>query len=98
METRGTMTAGVIGADQAIDRFTAVDLYTRAAARLAGDGDLLGAIQPGFLADFVAYDFDPLSVDVEKLPESTPILTVMGGRATHDPQRRLDSSTKLRDT
>jgi predicted amidohydrolase YtcJ len=51
-----------------------------------------GTLQPGYLADFVAYEEDPISVDVDALAELTPLVTVVGGRVTHDPQKRFSTS------
>jgi hypothetical protein len=43
----------------------------------------------------VAYDVDPLTVDIDQLPALEPVLTVVGGRATHDPAGRLGSDPSV---
>ena len=49
----------------------------------------LGSITPGKLADLVAYPLDPLAASPDDLPGLTPAFTMVGGRATHDPDKRL---------
>jgi predicted amidohydrolase YtcJ len=87
--TRGTRSAGVQGPEHAIDRRTAVELYTAGSARLDREADRRGTIAPGKLADIVAYPADPLTVDVDALPELTPTFTVIGGEPVYDPGGRL---------
>jgi predicted amidohydrolase YtcJ len=89
MATRGTKTAGVQGPEHAIGVSTALELYTLGTARLNHEADRLGSITPGKLADLVAYPADPLTVDVEELPQLTPAFTIVGGRIMHDPDGRL---------
>ena len=89
MATRGTRAAGIQGPEHAIPLATALELYTLGSARLNGDADRGGTVAPGKLADLVAYPADPLTVDVEALAELTPTFTMLGGRATHDPEGRL---------
>jgi predicted amidohydrolase YtcJ len=89
MVTRGTKAAGVQGPEHAIPVTTALELYTMGTARLNHDQDRLGRIAPGQLADIVAYPADPLTADVDDLPGLTPVFTIVGGRAVHDPGGRL---------
>jgi predicted amidohydrolase YtcJ len=89
MVTRGTRDAGVLGGDEAIDRHTAVELLTSAAARLTGEVDRRGTLQPGRLADLVAYRSDPLACPIDDVPELRPELTVVGGTPAHDPSGTL---------
>src|SRR5262249_9609819 len=89
MVTRGTRNAGVQGASHAIDRGTAIDLYTRAPARLDREGTWRGAIAAGYAADLAAYRDDRFDVPVDALPALTPALTLVAGRATHDPDKRV---------
>jgi hypothetical protein len=49
----------------------------------------LHEIAPGRLADLVAYSADPFTVDIDQLPQLTPALTMVGGRAVHDPDGRV---------
>jgi predicted amidohydrolase YtcJ len=85
MVTRGTKSAGVQGAEHAVDVATALELYTMGTAALNHEQDRLGSITPGKLADLVAYPIDPLTTDPDDLAELTPVFTIVGGRAVHDP-------------
>jgi predicted amidohydrolase YtcJ len=89
MVTRGTKSAGIQGPEHAISVGTALELYTMGTARLDHEQDRLGSITPGKLADLVGYPADPLAADPDELAELTPAFTIVGGRATHDPDKRL---------
>ena len=89
MVTRGTKSASVQGPEHAIDVVTALRLYTAGTAALNGEADRLGSITPGKLADLVGYPADPLAADPDGLKDLTPAFTRVGGRATHDPDKRL---------
>jgi len=89
MVTRGTKSAGIQGAEHTIDIVTALRLYTAGTAALNGEADRLGSITPGKLADLVGYPADPLAADPDDLAGLTPAFTIVGGRATHDPDQRL---------
>jgi len=89
MVTRGTKSAGIQGPEHAISVATALELYTMGTARLNHEQDRLGSITPGKLADLVGYPADPLTADPDDLAELTPAFTIVGGRATHDPDKRL---------
>jgi len=91
MATRGTKSAGVQGPEHAIPVTTALELYTRRSAQLNHEGDRRGTIAPGKVADLVAYPIDPVAVQPDELEELNPTLTVVAGRATHDPDDRFDS-------
>ncbi|UGS33872.1 amidohydrolase [Capillimicrobium parvum] len=85
MVTRETAVAGVQGARSAIDRRTAFELYTNRAAEFVGEGDRRGSLVPGQLADIVAFREDPLTCELDALTELDVALTLVGGRAVHDP-------------
>ena len=89
MVTRGTKSAGIQGREHAISVGTALELYTMGTAALNHEQDRLGSITPGKLADLVAYPLDPLTADPDDLAERTPAFTIVGGQATHDPDKRL---------
>jgi len=89
MVTRGTKTAGVQGPEHAIDVAAALRLYTMGTAALNGETDRLGSIAPGKLADLVAYSRDPMTADVDDLPDLRPTFTIVDGVPVHDPERRL---------
>jgi predicted amidohydrolase YtcJ len=94
MVTRGTKSAGVQGPEHAISIGTALELYTMGTAALNHEQHRLGSITPGKLADLVAYPLDPLTADPDDLPRLTPAFTMVGGRATHDPDKRLAGQPK----
>jgi predicted amidohydrolase YtcJ len=89
MITRRTRSAGIQGPEHAIDAATAIRLYTLGSAALNGETDRLGSIAEGKLADLAAYPIDPLTADADELAELSPALTMVGGRATYDPDNRL---------
>jgi predicted amidohydrolase YtcJ len=89
MVTRGTKSAGIQGPEHAISVGTALELYTMGTAALNHEQHRLGSITAGKLADLVAYPLDPLTADPADLAELTPAFTMMGGRATYDPGKRL---------
>jgi predicted amidohydrolase YtcJ len=93
MVTRDTKDIGVQGPDQAIDQYTAIELYTSAGTRLTGESARRGTLQPGLLADFVAYRADPVTAPVDDLPSLAPVITCVGGRAAYDPEHLLESET-----
>jgi predicted amidohydrolase YtcJ len=79
MVTRQTR-AGVLGLEHAVDVGTAIRLYTTDAARLIGEADRLGSLEPGFIADVVAYRADPMTVPIDQLRGLRPAFTLVGGR------------------
>ena len=84
MVTRGTAEAGVQGPEEAIGREQALELMTVASVALSGELDRRGTLEPGKLADLVAYEQDPLTAPLDDLPELVPAVTMVGGRPVHD--------------
>ena len=68
-----------LSAEQAL-RATTVD-----PAWLAGDERRRGKLVPGFYADLVVLDRDPLACPPEELPEVRVVATMLGGRWVHNP-------------
>jgi len=66
---------------QRLSREEAFRLYTMGSARLAGQEDKKGSLEPGKHADLAAYDLDPLEAD--SLAGVRPILTVSLGREVY---------------
>jgi predicted amidohydrolase YtcJ len=63
----------------------ALHASTVAPAWLAGDEHRRGKLLPGYLADLVVLDRDPLSVAPEELPDLQVVATMVGGRWVHNP-------------
>jgi predicted amidohydrolase YtcJ len=89
MVTRGTLKVGIQGPEYAIDRYTAIQLYTVAGAQLDGEGHRRGSLQPRRLADLIAFRADPLTCPVDDLPSLRPVFTMVGGRAVYDPEHMI---------
>jgi predicted amidohydrolase YtcJ len=81
--TRGTRTVGVQGPEYRVDTYTAIRLYTSAGGRLLREP--AGILAPGAFADVVGFRRDLLDCPVDDLPSQQPALTLVGGRAVHDP-------------
>jgi predicted amidohydrolase YtcJ len=90
--TRGTRTAGVQGPEYRVDTYTAIGLYTAAGGRLLREDRDVGILAPGAFADIVAFRADLLDCPVDDLPSQQPVLTLVGGRAVHDPDGLLGSA------
>ena len=90
MVTRGTKSAGVQGPEHAIPVAKALEFYTMGSARLNAEGRRMGSVEPGKLADLVAYPLDPFTAEPDQMAELTPSFTLVGGRPTFDPDRRLN--------
>jgi predicted amidohydrolase YtcJ len=87
--TRGTRTAGVQGPQYRVDTYTAIGLYTAAGGRLLREEPSTGILAPGAYADIVGFRADLLDCPVDDLPSQQPALTLVGGRAVHDPDGLL---------
>jgi predicted amidohydrolase YtcJ len=85
--TRDTITDGVYGAEEAVaSRETLLRMITINYAKLTGEADIKGSIEPGKLADFAVLSEDLLTVAPEKIPAMRALFTYVGGReAYRDP-------------
>jgi predicted amidohydrolase YtcJ len=54
-------------------------------AWLAYDEHRRGKLIPGYLADLVVLDRDPVAIPLDELPEVQVVATMVGGRWTHNP-------------
>ena len=52
-------------------------------AKLTGEADIKGSIEPGKLADFAVLSEDLLTVAPEKIPAMRALLTYVGGREVY---------------
>jgi predicted amidohydrolase YtcJ len=62
-----------------VDRYTAVDAYTRGSAEVTGEGGRKGRIQPGYLADLVLLDKNIFTIPADEIPAAKVLLTMVGG-------------------
>ena len=74
----------VWGADQAIDRETALRMLTWNAARFIGEQDNIGSLEPGKLADIAVLSGDFLNADKDKIDSLKIDLTFVGGKLVFD--------------
>ena len=72
-------------ADEALTVEQALHASTVAPAWLAGDERRRGKLLPGFLADLVVLDRDPVGCPADELPEIQVVATMVGGRWVHNP-------------
>jgi hypothetical protein len=72
-------------AEQALTVEQALDATTVAPAWLARDERSRGKLVPGYLADLVVLDRDPLACEPEELPDMRVVATMVGGAWTHNP-------------
>ena len=82
--TRTDHNGNVWGADQAIDRITALKMLTINVARFIGEEDELGSLEPGKWADLSVLNGDFVAVadtDIDKLGID---LTYIGGKLVYD--------------
>jgi hypothetical protein len=86
LATRHTPDAGALGEQQAVAMETALWLYTLGGHWLSGWRTPRTAFSPRSFADFVVFSDCLLSSPPEALLNHPgPVLTVLGGRAIHDP-------------
>jgi predicted amidohydrolase YtcJ len=71
--------------EQAVTVEEALEATILAPAWLARDERQRGKLLPGYLADLVVLDRDPLAIEPEELPDVEVVATMVGGRWTHNP-------------
>ena len=71
--------------EQAVTAEQAFEATILAPAWLAGEERRRGKLVPGYLADLVVLDRDPLAIPPEELPEVQVVATMLGGRWIHNP-------------
>jgi hypothetical protein len=76
-------TGGRYAPAQAVTVHEAVVAYCRGSAYAEFMEGQKGALIPGMLADFIALSQDIFATDVERLPETKVLLTVVGGKIVH---------------
>jgi predicted amidohydrolase YtcJ len=82
--TRDTITDGVYGANEAVtSRENLLRMIAINYAKLTGEADIKGSIEPGKLADFAVLSEDLLTVEAAKIPAMRALLTYVGGREVY---------------
>jgi predicted amidohydrolase YtcJ len=79
----GTYGSSPWGTDESISVHDTLRAYTATAARQVFLESKIGSIEPGKLADMVAWDRDLYSIPVPELKEVKPILTLMNGEVVY---------------
>ncbi|MGK5532130.1 amidohydrolase [Streptomyces sp. URMC 129] len=69
--------------DRLIPRATALDMYTRAGARLTGEENVKGMLREGYFGDFAVLSDDYFSVPGPDIPHIESLLTVVGGHIVY---------------
>lgn len=91
--TRQTESAGIFHPEEALGRREMLAFYTLWNARLHGEDEEKGSLEPGKLADLILVDRDPLTCDPDDLPSTRVLWTMLGGRIVH----RADEPAPERD-
>ena len=71
--------------EQAVSVEEAFEATILAPAWLAHEERTRGKLLPGYLADLVVLDRDPMAIEPEELPDVSVVATMVGGRWTHNP-------------
>jgi len=72
-----------LGPGQPVTRGEAVSMWTREAACVLG-WEGVGTLRPGSHADLIVVDRNPLSCDLDALPGTQVLRTILGGRSVYD--------------
>lgn len=82
--TRDTISDGVYGADQKVQsRATLLKMFTINYAKMIGEEQAKGSIEPGKLADFAVLTDDILTVPAKKLLKTKALATYVGGKEVY---------------
>ncbi|MQA11664.1 MAG: amidohydrolase family protein [Pseudonocardiaceae bacterium] len=76
---RGVDDGALVGASQRISAAEALEIFTVGSAAACGDEHHKGRLAPGYLADFVVLDEDPLAVDPDAIAGIQGRHTYVGG-------------------
>jgi len=81
---RDTITDGVYGANERVaSRVELLDMITINYARLTGEADIKGSIEPGKLADFAVLSGDLLTMAERDIPRTRALATYVGGKEVY---------------
>ena len=82
--TRGTLSAGTMGAEYAVSRAEALRMMAEGYAYQVFAESERGTLAPGMAADLAVLSGDYLTAPAEAIPDLVPVLTVVDGRIVHD--------------
>src|SRR5215470_16775630 len=82
--TRNTISDGVYGENERVtSRVDLLRMITINYAKLTGEADIKGSIEPGKLADFVVLSDDILTVTERAIPQMKALATYVGGKEVY---------------
>jgi predicted amidohydrolase YtcJ len=82
--TRDTITDGVYGENQRVaSRVDLLRMITINYARLTGEAEINGSIEPGKLADFAVLSADLLTAPEQSIPQMKALATYVGGKEVY---------------
>ena len=82
--TRGTLSAGTMGAEYAVSREEALRLMTTAYAYQVFAESERGTLAPGMEADLTVLSTDYMAVSEDRMRDIVAVVTVVDGRIVHD--------------
>ena len=93
---RETRSGKILGSDQIIDAYTALQQLTTGSAYQFFEENRKGKIKKGMLADFVILDTNPLKVDnIDAIKDIVVIKTIKEGKAVYSATQEVTSSHPL---
>jgi predicted amidohydrolase YtcJ len=84
--------------DECLPLADALAMFTHGSAYAAGDEERLGALAPGYRADFLVLDTDPFALPAGELAALRPALTVVDGKVVYDEGEALPWPSVTRST
>jgi predicted amidohydrolase YtcJ len=81
--TRDSITGGVVGANQAVSRDTALRMLTINYAQLTDETAIKGSIEPNKLGDFVVLSGDFMAMPAAELEDLKAVATFVGGKKVY---------------
>jgi len=81
--TRKSRAGNIVAADEKISREDALRIFTRNPAYATFEEKVKGSIEPGMLADFVILNQDVMTVPDDKILETHPLATFVGGKKVY---------------
>ncbi len=86
--SRDTIQGGVMGHDERVDdRAAILRMFTMNYAKMIGEDQITGSIEPGKSAEFVLLSDDFMTVPLEKIRDMSVISTYVAGRKVYEKNR-----------